>query len=219
MQAKNLIQSLSVAVAAATVATATWAAPTVFTETATGSLAGTAEVAAASGFDQLRIEGRFTDATGGFDTNLVDLYKLNITTAGTYFFNTTGSAVADTQLFLFDAAGKGLVWNNDISTAPVDTWSALVAMLDVGTYFIGVSWFGMDPFDGTNTSIFDTLLNEGGPVAGTGALAGWNDFSGASLFDTGDYAITAYVPAPGALGLALAALGLMAGVSSRRRAA
>jgi hypothetical protein len=38
-----------------------------------------------------------------------------------------------------------------------------------------------------------------------------------SLFDRTDYVINGYVPAPGALGLALAALGLMAGVSARTR--
>ena len=219
MKTNPLFKVASVALAATLVCSAAAAAPLVYVEVDTGNLTGTAEVAAASGFGELQIRGSFVDATGGFAPNVVDLFGFTIGTAGRYFFDTVGSDVADTQLFLFDASGNGLTWNNDRSTAPVDTWSALDAFLDVGNYFIAVSLYGLDPFDGANNSIFDTLLNGGGSIAGTGALAGWNDFSGAALFDRTDYVVTAYVPAPGALGLALAALGLMAGVSARPRRA
>jgi hypothetical protein len=219
MQAKSLFKSVSVALATATLAAAAWAAPVVHIETGTGDLPGTAEIAAPAGFGELRIEGSFLEATGGFPANLVDLYGFSITHAGRYFFNTFGSAVEDTQLFLFDATGNGLAWNNDASESPVNTWSALDAALGVGDYFIAVTWFGMDPIDGLGQSIFDTLGNAGGPIAGTGPLSGWADFAGAGLIDRADYVITGYVPTPSALALALAALGLMAGVSARRRAA
>ena len=219
MQAKSLFKSVSVALATATLATAAWASPVIHIETGTGDLPGTAEIAAPSGFGELRIEGNFLDASGGLDTNLVDLYGFSITNAGRYFFNTFGSGVEDTQLFLFDSGGMGLAWNNDASLDPVDTWSALDAFLDVGNYFIAVTWFGMDPVDDLGQSIFDTLGNAGGPIAGTGVLSDWADFSGVSLFDRGDYVISGYLPTPIALALALAALGLMAGVSTRRRRA
>lgn len=220
MRTMNLIPTLFVALGAASLGSAAAAnttSPVSYTEKGTGNLPGTAEVAAPAGFDQLLITGLFTDATGGFATNLVDLFQVNITNAGHYFFDTFGSEVADTQLFLFDSSGKGLVWNNDASLAPVNTLSALDTVLNAGTYYLAVSWYGMDPLDGSMTSIFDTLGNGGGANAGTGALSGWNDFSGASVFDRTNYVVTAYVPAPGALGLALAALGLMAGVSARTR--
>ena len=217
MKSHPLFKSASVALAAAVLSSAAWAAPVVFTETNTGNLTSTAEIAAPAGFGELQIRGKFADGSGGFDPNLVDLYGFSITNAGRYFFNTVGSDVVDTQLFLFDSAGNGLAWNNDLSTTPVDTWSALDAFLDVGNYFIGVSVFGLDPFDDAFESIFDTLGNGGAALAGTGALAGWDDFSGATIFDRVDYVITAYVPTPGALSLALAALGLMAGVSARAR--
>lgn len=221
MQAKSLFKSVSVALATATLATAAWAAPVVYVEspTGTGDLPGTAEIAAPAGFGELRIEGSFLEATGGFGANLVDLYGFSITNAGRYSFNTFGSAVEDTQLFLFDAAGNGLAWNNDASESPVNTWSALDAALEVGNYFIAVTWFGMDPVDDLGQSIFDTMGNAGGPIAGTRALSGWADFAGAGLIDRADYVITGYLPTPSALALALAALGLMAGVSARRRAA
>ena len=217
MQAKSLFKSVSVALATATLATAAWASPVVHIETGAGDLPGTAEIAAPAGFADLRIEGSFLDSSGGNPLNLADLYGFSITQAGRYFFNTFGSGVADTQLFLFDATGNGLAWNNDASESPVDTWSALDAALDVGNYFIAVTWFGMDPVDDAGLSIFDTLANAGGPIAGTGVLTTWADFSGVTLFDRGDYVITGYLPTPSALALALAALGLMAGVSARSR--
>jgi hypothetical protein len=210
----------SIALAATLATSAAWASPVVYVEADTGALPASAEAAAPGGFGELTIRGSFIDASGAFAPNVVDLFAIAITNAGRYFFDTSGSDVADTQLFLFDAMGKGVVWNNDRSVAPADTWSAFDAYLGAGNYFIAVSLFGLDPFDDVGNSIFDTLGNGGGSIAGTGTLSGWNDFSGATLFDRADYMITGYVlavPAPGAFGLALAALGLMAGVSTRTR--
>lgn len=225
MQAKNLFKSVSVALATATLATAAWAAPVVYVESVdpatgvgTGDLPTSAQTAAA-GIGELQIQGSFLDGTGGYQPTLVDLYEFSITYAGRYFFNTIGSEVFDTRLFLFDGAGNGLVWNNDYTDPATSTWSALDAFLDVGNYFIGVSLGDMDPVDGAPISIFDTLGNGGGALSGSGALAGWTDFNGGAVFDASRYVINAYVPTPGALSLALAALGLMAGVSTRRRRA
>ena len=55
-------------------------------------------------------------------------------------------------------------------------------------------------------------------AAGAGAVVGWNDFSGLSIFDNIGYTINARIPEPGALALSLAALGLLAGFSRRRQA-
>lgn len=220
MQAKSLFKSVSVALATATLATAAWAAPVVWVETpaGTGDLPGTAQIAAPAGFGELRIEGSFLDASGGNPANLVDLYGFSVTKAGRYFFNTFGSEVADTRLFLFDDAGNGLVWNNDYTDPAVSTWSALDAILDIGNYFIGVSFGDMDPIDVASMSIFDTVGNGGGALSGSGSLDDWINFNGDSLlFDRSSYVINAYVPTPGALSLALAALGLMASLSARRR--
>ncbi|MFN9746387.1 MAG: hypothetical protein ACK57B_12160 [Betaproteobacteria bacterium] len=217
MKTSPLFKIASIALAATLATSAAWASPVVYVEADTGALPASAEAAAPGGFGALTIRGSFIDASGGFAPNVVDLFSIAITNAGRYFFDTSGSDVADTQLFLFDAMGKGVVWNNDRSVAPADTWSAFDAHLGAGNYFIAVSLFGLDPFDDVGTSIFDTLGNGGGATAGTGMLSGWNDFSGATLFDRTNYTITAYVPAPGAFGLALAALGLMAGVSTRTR--
>ena len=225
MRTMNLIPTLFVALSAAALGSAAAANTTSFvgyTENNTGSLPATAEVAAPAGFDGLLIRGQFTDGTGNQDLNLVDLFQINITNAGHYFFDTFGSEVADTQLFLFDSAGKGLVWNNDATLTPVNTLSALDAQLEAGTYYLAVSWIGMVPLDGSMTSIFDTLGNGGGPLEGTGALAGWADRSGAGQFDSKFYFINGYVsavPEPAALGLMLAGLALIGRATTRRRTA
>jgi hypothetical protein len=193
-----------------------------YIENNTGSLPATAEVAAPAGFDELLIRGQFTDGKGSQGLNLVDLFQINITNAGHYFFNTFDSEVADTQLFLFDSTGKGLVWNNDATLTPVNTLSALDAQLEAGTYYLAVSWIGMVPLDGSMTSIFDTLGNGGGPLGGSGALASWADFSGAGQFDSKFYFINGYVsavPEPAALGLMLAGLALIGRATTRRRTA
>jgi hypothetical protein len=211
----NLIPTLFVALSAAALGSAAAA-------NNTGSLPATAEVAAPAGFDELVIRGQFTDGTGSQGLNLVDLFQINITNAGHYFFNTFGSEVADTQLFLFDSTGKGLVWNNDATLTPVNTLSALDAQLEAGTYYLAVSWIGMVPLDGSMTSIFDTLGNGGGPLGGSGALASWADFSGAGQFDSKFYFINGYVsvvPEPAALGLMLAGLALIGRAATRRRTA
>ncbi|MDP3223836.1 MAG: DVUA0089 family protein, partial [Rubrivivax sp.] len=126
---------------------------------------------------------------------------------------------ADPSLFLFDGSGNGIFWNNDASLAPVDTQSAFGTDLAIGSYFIALSWFGMDAEDGSGP-IFDTAFsNEGGALPGTGALANWADYSGQDLWDRTAYNIniSMRVPEPGALALSLAALGLMAGAMRRRQ--
>jgi hypothetical protein len=200
---------------------AAFAAPVTFNESAagTGDLPGATDVIASGAENGLSIRGDLKDGRGGFAPNLVDMFQFSVGVAGTYRFNTFGSAIADTQLFLFDSAGMGLYWNNDASLAPVDTLSAFNATLGLGDYYVAVSFFGLDADDGAG-SIFDTLGNGGSALAGSGSIAGWTDFSGlgvpGTVWDVTGYTISIELPEPGALALSLMALGLMAGVHGRR---
>jgi hypothetical protein len=204
--------------AAALFSTGAFAAPTVYTESdpGTGALPiGSAYAGAAEG--GLMINGWLKDGKGGNTPNLVDMYKFNVGYAGTYFFNTQGTSIVDTQLFLFDSSGKGLAWNNDVDLANGNAQSAFSTFLGLGDYYIALSFWGVDPEDDLMMPVFDTLGTNDGPAnAGAGAVANWVDFYGQTLWDRDAYTINAYVPEPGALALSLAALALMAGVARRR---
>lgn len=215
---KPLTRILAVGLTALALSTAAMAAPTTFNESAsgTGNLPGATDVVAGGAESGLNILGNLIDGRGGHDPNLVDMFKFGVGYAGRYFFDTFGSVIPDTQLFLFDSLGNGLYWNNDASVTPVDTLSAFSIDLGVGDYYIAVSFYGLDPDDGAG-SIFDTLSNGGGAWAGSGSVSRWNDFNGATLWDTTGYVINAHVPEPNVLALSLVALGLLAGFSRRRQ--
>lgn len=225
MQAKQLFQPLTrllaLGLTAAVFSTAALAAPITFYESGgagTGNLPGATDVVTAGGAESgITIFGNLIDGRGGYAPNLVDMFKFSVGYAGRYFFDTFGSAIPDTQLFLFDSLGNGLYWNNDASVTPSNTLSAFSIDLGLGDYYIAVSFFGMDADDGAG-SIFDTTGNEGAAQSGASFVTAWNDFSGLSTWDTTAYTINIRVPEPGALALSVLALGLMAGFSRRRPA-
>ena len=139
MQSKQLFKPLTRILAAGLTAlalsTAAMAAPTTFNESGgagTGNLPGATDVVAGGAGSGLMILGNLIDGRGGYAPNLVDMFRFDVGYAGRYFFDTFGSAIADTQLFLFDSLGNGLYWNNDASVTPVDTLSAFAIDLGVG---------------------------------------------------------------------------------------
>lgn len=219
MKLKQLCKPLAQALALAVLSAGAVAAPITFTESVggTGFLPGTAEVVAGGAQNGLTILGNLNDGRGGFGPNLVDMFLFSVGQAGTYFFDTFGTVIPDPALFLFDIAGNGLYWNNDASVTPSNTQSSFATTLGLGDYYIAVAFYGLDPDDGAG-SIFNTLANEGPALAGSGAVVGWNDFYGLSIYDNIAYTINARVPEPGAFALSLAALGLLAGFSRRRQA-
>ena len=93
--------------------------------------------------DPTRIDGRIED---GADA---DLFALTLT-AGVPFTATssasTSDGIFDTQLFLFDASGNGLAYNDDIDA--IDFFSTIAfTPSESGTYYLGVSGVGLNPRD------------------------------------------------------------------------
>ena len=219
MKLKQLCKPLALALAVAALSAGAMASPITYAESVggTGDLPSTAEVIAGGAESGLTITGNLDDGRGGFGPNLVDMFRFSVGQAGTYFFDTFGTDIPDPALFLFDSAGNGLYWNNDASVTPSSTQSSFATTLGLGDYYIAVAFYGLDPDDGGG-SIFNTLANEGPALAGRGAVVGWNDFYGLSIYDNIAYTINARIPEPGALALSLAALGLLAGFSRRRQA-
>lgn len=119
-------------------------------------------------------------------------------------------SLSDSQLFLFDTAGNGIVANDD----SVGVRAALsLASLAAGTYLLGISSFNVDPSDGANIIFPNTFTGQQVPFAGRGPLASWTGTGG-----TGTYSIElrqATVPLPGTL--ALIGIATAAGLFFRRR--
>lgn len=144
--------------------------------------------------------------------------------------NDSGVPTFDTQLFLFDEFGFGILGNDDNSIAGPNGESGFFnfstdgsgdAILDNGIYFLAISGAGNVPLNAMGDPIFNFATpgevsgadGSSGPPelfgwSGAGAIGEYTiQLTGASYFD---------VPAPGAAGL-FALAGLTA--SRRRRAA
>jgi hypothetical protein len=163
-----------------------------------------------------------TAIAGGIaDPTDADLYAIFLS-AGTTFSATVTSGggtgdLLDSQLFLFDASGAGLVFNDD--TTSIDFLSSLVYTPGTsGVYYLGISAVGFDPQDASGFIFPNTSTGQVGPNPGAGTLTGWAE-DGTGNFDQGAYTIqlsgAQAVPEP-ATTVGLLALGL-GGALLRRR--
>jgi hypothetical protein len=132
------------------------------------------------------------------------------------------SAVLDTQLFLFDAAGLGLRYNDDRTV--IDPYSRLDFTPSVsGRYYLGVSAVGFNPVDADGNFIYvrDPFDPSSAPgPSAFGALASWAG-DGSGVTDHGEFQVNltgaSAVPEPSSA--VLIALGLGGLAFARRFAA
>ena len=220
MNSSHLLKRIVLAAAALTFAIGVHAGPTVFNEPmppGTGDTRLTA-LSAGSASSGLVINGNLLDGRGGQTPDVSDLYKFSVGFAGRYDFTSVGSLVSDLQLFLFDSTGNGLFFSN-LTGGSITQGSFTIDNLGIGDYYIGVSFFGVDPLDGMGDGMFDTLGATRGIGMG-GALGSWLNASTfnqpGDQWDITGYSVRISVPEPGALSLALLALMLMG--AARRRA-
>jgi hypothetical protein len=139
------------------------------------------------------IIGSFTDSLD------VDMYCINVTNPATFSARTSG-VTFDTQLFLFDTSGRGVVHNDD---SPVygTTLSRITGqyVTTAATYLLAVSSYNRDPAGGGAQLVW---LDDTAPVErvpdGPGATLPVNTWIGNGEPSTGYYAITltgaAYCP-------------------------
>jgi hypothetical protein len=148
-----------------------------------------------------------------------DLFQIYLT-GGSFSANTNGTtgtgAMTDTQLFLFNASGIGVFWDDDAGTDLMSQFS--LSSVPAGIYYLGISGYDYDPVS-VGGKIFSS--KSGAPAGRGGALplAGWVPSSLAA--NTGNYTISltgaTFVPEPSqTLGL-LALAGLGFGTFLRRR--
>jgi hypothetical protein len=139
----------------------------------------------------------------------VDLYRISVNNGFLYASTGDGldtSLVADPALYLFDAAGKAVAFDDE-SGGFGQAFLSIVGGLAAGDYYLAVAFGGVEPVDALGNSLFDVFGL--GITTSSAGLAGW---SGAPLsIDpgiAGAYSVTLLVPVPGTL--ALASLGLFA---------
>ncbi len=147
--------------------------------------------------------------------NDVDLFgPFVITDPVGFLADVRGGATFDTQLFLFDAGGFGVVHNDDES-GPQSAIGGQ-AGFGAGEYYLAISAFNADPRDAGGGDIFGfaqfpgPLLQQRMPIGAAGALDAWTTSS-----NTGGYNIAIQggvepIPAPGSAVLALFGLGVFA---------
>jgi hypothetical protein len=167
-----------------------------------GPLPGSAEDL--SGFQVGEIQGSLS----GTDPNDVSVFALNILNAADFSAMTINAGphgIPDTELFLFNSAGSGVYFNDDISGSdtlsclpssdafnPCPSASGGLGPLADGLYYLAITRSFNGPVDNLFNEIFTNRLSTDvvGPNAGVGAIAGWDGTGNASPnFDSINYDI------------------------------
>jgi hypothetical protein len=183
-----------------------------------GELIASAEVI--SGSTSLdSISGSFTITNG---VTFGDLYKISIGNPAAFSASTTtvttGVNNFDTQLFLFDSTGKGLVADDDTPTSPqamITANSPYLLSLSAGVYYLLIEGSGRYPVDASGNYIFPNILNGADPSVNYGAnsnagiyaalLGNSNEGGSYNIALTGAQFIGAPEPSGGTLALAASA--------------
>lgn len=178
-----------------------------YTKVGTGqdSLPATAQVTQGTGALQ-EITGAFTFTTAGSERGTVnvsnpDLFEILIDGSAPFSATTLGqpSTLFNPQLFLFNAAGAGVYYNDDASTLTTGALINPMTLPAPGLYFLGIATYGVVPRSGTGAasdifanSVDDTTITDFTGLrtprpGGSGPLTNWF-LSGADV-ETGSYSI------------------------------
>ena len=127
------------------------------------------------------INGRLSDG------NDADLFRVCLTGGGTFSATTDGLTDVDTQLFLFDASGRG-IYSHDDGTTRQSTLPAGHALTPqaAGEYILGISPYDRDP-QSAGGPIFSNVAFVS-PANGRGAAAPVESWAGLPR-DSGAYTI------------------------------
>lgn len=171
-----------------------------------------------SGNDEIsRIDGRKPANDG------VDMFEVFIPDTSAFRARVTQFAGDDSQLFLFDANGFGVLYNDDRNRNNALSRIGSFAGAS-GLYYLAITGFDQDPRSGTQEIFPDNRRGVRGPNMGVGALTGWTNAGAPD--NTGRYRIRLdgaftsdyVVSEPGTLGLLGFALLGMASLRRRSKA-
>ncbi len=125
---------------------------------------------------------------GSLDANDVDLYAIYIADPFSFSASTVGTTAFDTQLWLFDANGNGVVHNDDAPEGGLQSRidNSTFCIPGPGLYYLAVSRYNRDPggCDGGliwNNTPFGAIRCPDGPEA-TSRVAGWSGTTSAGSY-------------------------------------
>lgn len=169
-----------------------------------------------AGNDEIsRIDGN-KPATDG-----VDLFEIFIPDTTAFRARVTRFGGDDSQLFLFNDAGMGILYNDNRNrNTELSRISSFVGTS--GLYYLAITGFDQDPLSGLDEIFPDNRRGVRGPNMGVGALTGWTNAGNSN--NTGRYRIRLdgaftsdyVVSEPATLGLLGAALVGFAGLRRRK---
>ncbi len=196
-----------------------------------GDLPATAQIVSGqpAGTPLTGITGALTLTNG---ISEADMFEISITGTTGFSASTTafvaGSNNFDTQLFLFDSAGKGVAANDDAASGGSQS-SLTPGTLVPGLYYLLIDGSGRYPVSSKGALIFPNLTDGTtdptgtyGPNSPTAVIAGYtgnsNEGGKYSIAITGAQFVPAVVPEPGSVAAVLAGVAGLAFLARSRRA-
>ncbi len=144
--------------------------------------------------------GTITQIQGNLDVNDVDMYAIYISDPSTFSASTVGGASWDTQLFLFDANGVGIVAEDDTGGLQSTINNASGCIPGPGLYYLAITRYNKDPLGCNDGGLWSTNDNNcpNGPES-TSRVASWTSSTSSAgtytIFLTGVAGATAGDPA------------------------
>lgn len=90
--------------------------------------------------------GALAQVDGILEADDVDMYAIYLANPASFVATTVGGASFDTQLWLFDSNGKGVVFNDDFSGAQsrIDNSTGCLTGKPAGVYYVAISRYNRD---------------------------------------------------------------------------
>jgi hypothetical protein len=144
--------------------------------------------------------GTLSQIQGSLDVNDVDMYAIYITDPAAFSASTVGGATWDTQLFLFDANGVGVVANDDTGGLQSTIDNTAGCITAPGLYYLAITRYNKDPLGCNDGGLWSTNDNNcpNGPERSS-RVNSWTSSTGTAgsytIFLTGVAGATAGDPA------------------------